>query len=456
MMEQDAHGRRIRVWPWLVLTLATLPAIWYLLDFESDIDPEFPRVVRPTFNTFPPPAYRFAEPGDTIDHIAVYVAAAVVVLSGWGLFRGSRKRLWLAAMALSLAGFWHAATPGPLMDGWHGLGWRTILNPEAPWPIRLILAGAAAGLLVLTLSSFGAGSIDRLWKNARNHGIAWLIIVSTALILLRQVGWLDREPLGFWPRWIYVWGLLAWSLALLRVVPPAPAGWSRAAVIAGLVLLWLGLDFTGRGVFWYQRPLHRLREVVPGRIYISAMPTYRGLELAQARHHFRTIINLFPEYTPERSPLLPDELRFARERGLNYVGNEPNDDPSGEVFIAQTLTLARDSSAWPILVHCHASMDRSPAWMGLYRFVVQGWPLADALREIEHHRGLRPKASVTLLYNRVLPQLAPERSALDPTVALLRECAAGTADPVARALPSSTSMDMQASQALKAPTIERR
>ena len=66
--------------------------------------------------------------------------------------------------------------------------------------------------------------------------------------------------------------------------------------------------------------------------------------------------------------------------------------------------------------------------MGLYRFVIQGWPLADALREIERHRGLRPKASVTLLYNRVLPLLAPERAAKDPTVPLLRKCAEGTED----------------------------
>jgi len=113
-MAKPAQGWRIRIWPWLVLALATLPAVWYVVDFESDIDPEFPRVVRPTFNTYPAPAYRFAEPGDTIDHIAVYVAAAAIVLSGWGLFRGLRKRPWLAAMALSLAGFWHAATPGPL------------------------------------------------------------------------------------------------------------------------------------------------------------------------------------------------------------------------------------------------------------------------------------------------------------------------------------------------------
>ena len=62
------------------------------------------------------------------------------------------------------------------------------------------------------------------------------------------------------------------------------------------------------------------KEVVPGRIYISAMPTYRGLQLAQERYHFRTIINLYPEYTPEQSPHWPDELRFARERGLDLPG----------------------------------------------------------------------------------------------------------------------------------------
>ena len=94
--------------------------------------------------------------------------------------------------------------------------------------------------------------------------------------------------------------------------------------------------------------------------------------------------------------------------------------------------------------------------MGLYRFVVQGWPLADALREIERHRGLRPKASVTLLYNRVLPRLAPERSALDPTVPVLRECAAGTIDPLNGAIKSPASKSRQDSQALKASPIERR
>lgn len=432
MSERDARRGLRRSWPWGALGLAVLPAIWYVVDYESDVDPEFPAVQRPTFNAYPPPAYRFAEPGDTIDHAAVYVASAALVLCAWGILRGPGRRAWAAALALSLAGFWHAATPGPLLDGWHGVGWRAMADPAVPASTRLTLAGFA--LALATLFAWGAAGVSwpRAWAWAREQRIAGLTIVAGLLMVLRQLPWVDHEPLGFWPRWIYVWGLLAWAFAVVRVAPPVPSGWRRGAALAGLLLAWLVLDVAGRGVFWYQRPLRRLREMVPGRIYLSAMPTYSGLELAQARHHFKTIINLFPEYTPERSPLLPDELRFAREHGIEYIANEQTDDVVGTAFIARTLEAAKDPARWPILVHCHASMDRSPAWVGIYRFVVQGWPLADVLREIECHRGLRPKASVTLLYNRVLPLLAPEQSAQDPTTAVLRRCAEGTIDPVAQ------------------------
>jgi hypothetical protein len=74
-------------------------------------------------------------------------------------------------------------------------------------------------------------------------------------------------------------------------------------------------------------------------------------------------------------------------------------------------------------------MDRSVAWMGIYRFVVQKRPLDEIFREIEAHRGLRPKASVTMLYNRVLEPRAPEHYASDPTAPLLQESARGCKDP---------------------------
>ncbi len=63
-------------------------------------------------------------------------------------------------------------------------------------------------------------------------------------------------------------------------------------------------------------------------------------------------------------------------------------------------------------------MDRSPAWMGIYKFVVKGRPLLEVMQQIERHRGYRPKASVILLYNRVLPQHAGELYRADPTAAV--------------------------------------
>jgi hypothetical protein len=117
-------------------------------------------------------------------------------------------------------------------------------------------------------------------------------------------------------------------------------------------IAWLVLVAGGRAIEWYHRPLGRLKAVLSGKIYISALPNYRGLELAHRRHHFKMIINLFPEDTPLRSPRLPDELRFAREHGIRYVAN-PNNPLEADFFIDKTLTLAQDPDAWPILVHRH-------------------------------------------------------------------------------------------------------
>ncbi len=304
-----------------------------------------------------------------------------------------------------------------------------MFDARAPVANRLILAGLALSVIAVVIWALRKQPLRSAWATARTHGILGLLIAAAILMIMRQVGWLDWEPIGFWPRWFYVWGLFAWAFAIVKVVPVAPPRWSRAAILGLMVLFSLGLDFTGRGLFWYQRPIARLKEVIPGRLYLSAMPTYLGLQLAQPRYHFRTIINLYPELTPEQSPYWHDELRFVHEHGLKYVGNESKDGTGGEDFVARTLELSRDPKNWPILVHCHASMDRSPAWVGIHRFVVEGWPLVDALREIERHRGLRPKAAVTVLYAQILPKIAPERCAEDPTFALLQEFAAGSGQP---------------------------
>jgi hypothetical protein len=414
----------------LILLAAIAPSFWYILDFESDPDGEYPAVVRPTFSPFPPASYRIAEPGDTLDRLAIYAASATVLLSliGWTR-RGSRASLWPAALGVSLAAFWHAMTPGPCPDGWHGIGWRTILDGSAPRTLRLVLglAALALGGLVAANVWWNRSRWRDLGRIGRTRGVNGLLLIAPLLVIARQGEIAGVGPAGYWPRWAFFWGLLAFDMALLRSLPTREPGsksyLSRRFALPALLGCWVALIITGRGLLWFQRPIDRLRTVVPGRIYISGMPDPTGLRLAQERHGFRTIINLFPEDTPLRSPLLEAEERFARDHRMTYFRNSTFEtDP--DTFLDATLALARDPKNWPILVHCHACMDRTPAWMGIYRFVEQGRPLDEVLREIEQHRGLRPKASVSLMYASQLPRLAPERFASDPTGRLLQQCAA--------------------------------
>lgn len=428
-----------RYWPWVLLAAAIGTAIWHDVDFPEDVDPEFPSIARTTFSRRPPPAYRLAEPGDTIDRVELYLAALAVILATTGLGtalvqrlrdRSIRVDLWISAWALSTAAIWHASTPGPTFDRWHGLGPRTILDPAAPISLRIALAGAALILLLLTLTPFliRRRDLSGLWRIAGERSIRVLLIVAAILGVLRQFEIPGIEPVGYWPRFSIVFSLLLWCCVLAQSIPLPKKKIRAAAWFAAATFGWLFLVRGGLEVTWLHRPLHRFREIENGRIYISAMPTYRGLEEVNQRHHFKTIINLFPEDTPLRSPILPDEIRFAREHNIRYVGS-PSDASSADAFLELTLKLARDPDAWPILVHCHGCQDRTPAWVGIYRFLFKGDSLTTILRDYERWRGYVPKASVTLLYNRVLAQRAGERFAADPVSKILAKAAAGVQDP---------------------------
>jgi hypothetical protein len=427
------HQGRIRsTWIWIVLALAIIPAVWHVVDFPDDIDPEFPTVERPTFNKLPPPAYRLAEPGDTIDRISLYVGAVACVLAAIRLIRSRGDvGFWPAALALAAAGLWHASTPGPTFDGWHGLGWRVISDSAAPLGLRIALAGAALALTSVVVVNAVAfrGRWGDLWRRVGELKVRGLLIVSALLVIARQFEIPGVEPVGYWPRWSFAWGMLAFALVLFHILLAQGMFRLRGRVTWTLIGVSssAGLAALGICVSWYHRPLERLRTVEPGRIYISAMPTYAGLKVAQERHHFKTIINIFPEdLLSQRSPRLPDEHRFVREHGIRYIEASGSDNDSDEL-VDLTLKLARDPEAWPILLHCHGCMDRSPGWMGIYRFVVQGRPLLEILKEIEAHRGYRPKASITLLFNRALEPRAPERYRADPLALKLQEYAHGNA-----------------------------
>lgn len=424
-------------WPWALQLLALGLASAGVLQDQDQPDPEFPGVQRLTFSTFAPAAYRLAEPGDTLDRVAMYLSAVGFCLSVMGLVRSVRlegrqyDRLWLSAIALSALSGWEAATPWPTFDGWHGLGWRVVANPSAPVFSRLMIGGLLGLLLagLVTGAWLGRERLARGLTVRRIQRQGTLAALTLVLAVLGRVGLPSLEPEGYWSRWAIIGSLLAFNSLLIRSLPAATGRRAALSGWAGLATGTAGLIALGLHSFWLHRPIDRLREVVPGRIYICAMPTPDGLPIAHERHRFKTIINLFQEDLPGlQSPLLRQEQAFAKAHDIRYVGS-PLGASTSDAFLDETLRLSQDPDAWPILVHCHACMDRTPAWWGIYQFVVEGKPLEAVMQSIEQHRGVPPKASVTLLYNRVLEPRATERYRSDPTATLLRRSAEGVEDP---------------------------
>src|SRR5262249_15300897 len=156
------------------------------------------------------------------------------------------------------------------------LGWRAMFDPSAPRTLRAILACCACGLSALLVVGALArpGGVVGLWQEAHTNRVAWLIVAAAVLALARLVEVPRWEPMGYWPRWALVGALTAYSAALVRLSPnrtSRPLGFLiRGGAAAAL---WYGLVAGGIALTWYHRPLERLREIVPGRIFISAMPT---------------------------------------------------------------------------------------------------------------------------------------------------------------------------------------
>ena len=138
-----------------MLALTVIPAVWHVVDFEEDIDLEFPAVIRPTFSRVPPAAYRLAEPGDTLDRIMIYFSAAGLVLSGAGLVLARGGGLWPAALSLGAAGLWYSGTPGPDVRRlvWPGLAIDRATPTRRSVCARRLLAAAIAicGVIVANL-----------------------------------------------------------------------------------------------------------------------------------------------------------------------------------------------------------------------------------------------------------------------------------------------------------------
>jgi tyrosine-protein phosphatase SIW14 len=143
----------------------------------------------------------------------------------------------------------------------------------------------------------------------------------------------------------------------------------------------------------------RFREVTPGKFYRCGQMSAEAFRKQIREHNIKLVINLQDEYPDPLlsagywdAPHIPESqvcaeagakftfLTWAGERGLlARNAASPTNRPQ---VIDDFLKLCDDPENYPILIHCMAGLHRTGALTAVYRLEYEGWPVADAAREL--------------------------------------------------------------------------
>jgi hypothetical protein len=143
----------------------------------------------------------------------------------------------------------------------------------------------------------------------------------------------------------------------------------------------------------------RFREVTPGKFYRCGQMSADAFRTKLREHQIKLVINLQDEYPDPLlsagywdQPHIP-ESQVCAEEGARYVfipwAGERGLLPRNEAtpthrpqVIDDFLKLCDDPANYPILIHCMAGLHRTGALTAVYRMEYEGWPVADAVREL--------------------------------------------------------------------------
>jgi len=166
----------------------------------------------------------------------------------------------------------------------------------------------------------------------------------------------------------------------------------RGLLIAGLfAIIVVGPVVCFRAVYAHEK---RLREVDPGRVYRAGQMTADGFEDAAHRFGIRTFINVqddFPDPDIELSFWRPGTIKeseLCKRLGVRYVWVAPDlvpvhDSPAKRPqAVDELLRVLDDETAYPVLIHCKAGLNRTGCLVAVYRMEYQGWTRLEAFQEM--------------------------------------------------------------------------
>lgn len=140
---------------------------------------------------------------------------------------------------------------------------------------------------------------------------------------------------------------------------PSPFNWGAPSAHQ---LLWPRFDVWG---------LANFAQISP-ELYRGAQPGREGFVQLQ-KMGVRTVVNL-REFHNDRKLMAGLGLRYVQ---LPFNPVEPEDE-----LVAKFLKVVGDPANQPVFVHCQAGADRTGTMVVMYRVVEQGWPVAEAVKEL--------------------------------------------------------------------------
>lgn len=120
--------------------------------------------------------------------------------------------------------------------------------------------------------------------------------------------------------------------------------------------------------------------VEEGKVYRSGQPDEKFFQELAEKYKIRTIVNL------QRS-MKKYERDFADRHGIRLIRIKMSArlDPA-DSDIEKFLDVVGDPANHPVLVHCYSGSDRTGLMIALKRFMLDGWSISDAEREMIYYR----------------------------------------------------------------------
>ncbi|MGE5177785.1 MAG: fused DSP-PTPase phosphatase/NAD kinase-like protein [Bacteroidota bacterium] len=123
--------------------------------------------------------------------------------------------------------------------------------------------------------------------------------------------------------------------------------------------------------------IRRFAEICPG-LARGGEPGEEGIRYLKD-HGYRTVVSFLTDKA-ESAAVVQSGMKYVHipMRSSFFYANPPTDEQ-----VRQFLSLVRDTTHYPLFMHCHAGKDRTGAMSAIYRMEVCGWTPNEAVQEME-------------------------------------------------------------------------